>query len=148
MKVVSACTKECHLEWLFRKTKILIIDLIALSKALIHGYRISLTSQKLDPDAAAFCLKLRAKAVVQSRNWVALFCPTVSHQIYFIMINDNENFFLIERTCVGLFRIAVRRPRKEELAWWTILKIFSRRTKKFLFKWGFSYYWEIMFVDC
>ncbi|CAF0759689.1 unnamed protein product [Adineta steineri] len=117
IKVATACIEECHLEQLLQETKFLIIDsLNEFLKALIYGCQISPDSQKLDQDAAVFCLELLVKVVLQNRDRVTLFWSTVRHQFYSILVNANEKSFFVERTCVGLLRIAARLLRREELA--------------------------------
>ncbi|CAF2138284.1 unnamed protein product [Rotaria magnacalcarata] len=117
MKVATACIDECHLEQLLQETKFLIIDsLNEFLKALIYGCQISSDSQKLDQDAAVFCLELLVKVVLQNRDRVTLFWPTVRNQFYSILVNANEKSFFVERTCVGLLRIAARLLRRDELA--------------------------------
>lgn len=130
MKIATACIEECHLEQLLQETKFLIIDsLNELLKALIYGCQISPDSQKLDQDAAVFCLELLVKVVLQNRDRVTLFWPTVRHQFYSILVTANEKSFFIERTCVGLLRIAARLLRREELASEVSSRIFSRECK-------------------
>ncbi|CAF1390661.1 unnamed protein product [Adineta ricciae] len=117
IKVATTCIEECHLEQLLQETKFLIIDsLNELLKALLYGCQIGPESQKLDQDAAVFCLELLVKVVLQNRDRVTLFWPTVRHQFYSILVNANEKSFFVERTCVGLLRIAARLLRREELA--------------------------------
>ncbi len=117
IKIATACIEECHLEQLLQETKFLIIDsLNELLKALIYGCQISPDSQKLDQDAAVFCLELLVKVVLQNRDRVTLFWSSVRHQFYSILVHANEKSFFIERTCVGLLRIAARLLRREELA--------------------------------
>jgi brefeldin A-resistance guanine nucleotide exchange factor 1 len=117
IKVATACIEECHLEQLLQETKFLIIDsLNELLKALIYACQISPDSQKLDQDAAVFCLELLVKVVLQNRDRVTIFWSTVRHQFYSILINANEKTFFIERTSIGLLRIAARLLRREELA--------------------------------
>ncbi|CAF2709471.1 unnamed protein product [Rotaria sp. Silwood2] len=117
IKIATACIEECHLEQLLQETKFLIIDsLNELLKALVYGCQISPDSQKFDQDAAVFCLELLVKVVLQNRDRVTLFWPTVRHQFYSILVNANEKSFFVERTCVGLLRIAARLLRREELA--------------------------------
>ncbi|CAF3574167.1 unnamed protein product [Rotaria sordida] len=117
IKVASTCIEECHLEQLLQETKFLIIDsLNELLKALIYGCQIFPDSQKLDQDAAVFCLELLVKVVLQNRDRVTIFWPTARHQFYSTLVNANTKTFFIERTCIGLLRIAARLLRREELA--------------------------------
>ncbi|CAM4905012.1 unnamed protein product [Rotaria socialis] len=117
IKVASACIEECHLEQLLQETKFLIIDsLNEFLKALIYGCQMFPDSQKLDQDAAVFCLELLVKVVLQNRDRVTIFWPTVRHQFYSILVNANIKTFFIERACIGLLRITARLLRREELA--------------------------------
>jgi brefeldin A-resistance guanine nucleotide exchange factor 1 len=117
IKVATTCIEECHLEQLLQETKFLIIDsLNEFLKALICGSQISPDSQKLDQDAAVFCLELLVKVVLQNRDRVTIFWSTVRNQFYSILVNANEKSFFVERACIGLLRIAARLLRREELA--------------------------------
>jgi golgi-specific brefeldin A-resistance guanine nucleotide exchange factor 1 len=117
IKVATSCIEECHLEQLLQETKFLILDsLNELLKALTYGCQIAADSHKLDQDAAVFCLELLVKVVLQNRDRVTLFWSTIRHQFYSILVNANEKSFFVERTCVGLLRIAARLLRREELA--------------------------------
>lgn len=117
MKVATATIDECHLEQLFQETKFLILDsLNEFLKALIYGCQLTSDSQKAEQDAAVFCLELLIKVVLQNRDRVTLFWSTIRNQFYSILINANEKSFFVERTCVGLLRIAARLLRREELA--------------------------------
>jgi brefeldin A-resistance guanine nucleotide exchange factor 1 len=117
IKAASLCIEECHLEQLLQETKFLIIDsLNELLKALIYTCQISPDSSKLDRDAAVFCLELLVKVVLQNRDRVTIFWPIVRLQFDSILLHANEKTFFIERTCIGLLRIAARILRREELA--------------------------------
>jgi len=95
----------------------LIIDsLNEFLKALIYACQISSDAPNIDQDTAVFCLELLVKIVQQNRDRVTSFWPTVRHQFYSILINANEKSFFVERTCIGLLRIAARLLRREELA--------------------------------
>ncbi|CAF3886360.1 unnamed protein product [Adineta steineri] len=117
IKVASTCIEECHLEQLLQETKFLIIDsLNELIKALIYASQISSDSSKIEQDSAVFCLELLVKVVLQNRDRVTIFWSTIRHQFYSILANANDKSFFIERTCIGLLRIAARLLRREELA--------------------------------
>ena len=117
IRIATSSIEECHLEQLLQETKFLILDsLNELLKALINGCPTVPESQKVDQDAAVFCLELLVKVVLQNRDRVTLFWPTVRHQFYAILVNANEKSFFVERTCIGLLRIAARLLRREELA--------------------------------
>ena len=117
MKLASSCIEDCHLEQLLQETKFLLIDsLNELLKALIYACQISPDAPKVEQDTAVFCLELLVKVVLQNRDRVTSFWPTVRHQFYSILINANEKSFFVERTCIGLLRIAARLLRREELA--------------------------------
>ena len=125
IKIASTCIEECHLEQLLQETKFLIIDsLNELLKALIYSSQIFPDSQKADRDAAVFCLELLVKVVLQNRDRVTSFWSTIRHHFYSILVNANEKTFFIERTCIGLLRIAARLLRREELASEVKLKFF------------------------
>ncbi|CAF4415276.1 unnamed protein product, partial [Adineta steineri] len=51
-----------------------------------------------------------------NRDRVTIFWSTIRHQFYSILANANDKSFFIERTCIGLLRIAARLLRREELA--------------------------------
>ena len=128
IKVATAAIEECHLEQLLQESKFLILDsLNEFFKALIYGCQTTSDSQKLDHDAAVFCLELLVKVVLQNRDRVTSFWSTIRNQFYSILVNANEKSFFVERTCVGLLRIAARLLRREELA--SEVKIFSSKKK-------------------
>ena len=115
--MATACIEECHLEQLLQETKFLFIDsLNELLKALLFGCQISPNAQKFDQDAAVFCLELLIKIILQNRDRITLFWSTVRHHFYTIIVNANEKSFLIERTCIGLLRIAARLLRRDDIA--------------------------------
>ena len=87
-----------------------------LLKALIYACQSPHDAPGVDQDAAVFCLELLVRIVQQNRDRVTSFWPTVRNQFYSILINANEKSFFIERTCIGLLRIAARLLRREELA--------------------------------
>ncbi|UJR20526.1 hypothetical protein I4U23_023653 [Adineta vaga] len=117
IKVATTCIEECHLEQLLQETKFLIIDsLNELLKALIYACQTPPDSPKLEQDASVFSLELLVKIVLQNRDRVTVFWPTIRHQLYSILVNANEKSFFVERTCIGLLRIAARLLRREELA--------------------------------
>ena len=117
IKIATTCIDECHFEQLIQETKFLIFDsLNELLKALIYTCQIAPESSKLDQDAAVFSFELLVKVVLQNRDRVMTFWPTIRHYFYSILVNANEKTFFIERTCIGLLRIAGRFLRREELA--------------------------------
>ena len=117
MKLASSCIADCRLEQLLQETKFLLIDsLNEFLKALIYACQISPDAPKIEQDTAVFSLELLVKVVLQNRDRVTSFWPTVRHQFYSILINANEKSFFVERTCIGLLRIAARLLRREELA--------------------------------
>ena len=116
IKVATSCIEECHIEQLLQETKFLLLDsLNELLKALIYACQSSPDVQKLDPDVAVFSLELLVKVVLQNRDRVTTFWSLVRNQFYSILVNASEKSFFVERTCIGLLRIAARLLRREEL---------------------------------
>lgn len=117
IKVATSSIEECHLEQLLQETKFLVLDsLNELLRALISGCQLSRETLKFDQDSSVFCLELLIKIVLQNRDRVTLFWPSVRQQLYTILVNANEKSFFVERTSIGLLRIAARLLRREELA--------------------------------
>ncbi len=137
IKAASSCIEECHLEQLLQETKFLIIDsLNELLKALIYTCQISPDSPKLDRDAAVFCLELLIKVILQNRDRVNIFWPIVRLQFDSILLHANEKTFFIERTCIGLLRIAARILRREELATEVYLPLIKILRNKYFYYLG------------
>lgn len=116
LKIAMSCIEECHIEQILQETKFLLIEsLNELLKALIYSFQSPPDNQKLDNETAVFALELLVKIVIQNRDRVTSFWTTVRNQFYTILVNATEKTFFVERTCIGILRIASRLLRREEL---------------------------------
>ncbi|XP_048590620.1 Golgi-specific brefeldin A-resistance guanine nucleotide exchange factor 1 isoform X2 [Nematostella vectensis] len=69
-----------------------------------------------DEEAAGFCLELLIRVVLQNRDRVSLLWHTVRDHLSNIIINATHHSCLVERSVVGLLRLAIRLLRKEEIS--------------------------------
>ncbi|XP_074647787.1 Golgi-specific brefeldin A-resistance guanine nucleotide exchange factor 1-like isoform X2 [Tubulanus polymorphus] len=123
IKQAHNCIRECHLEQLIIDTKFLRIDsLQELVKALLFAaqghiaHHDSLGGTTFDEDASVFYLELLIRVVLQNRDRVSPIWQSIRDHFYNVLVNASEPTFLIERTVVGLLRIAIRLLRREEIA--------------------------------
>ena len=66
--------------------------------------------------AAVFYLELLIKVILQNRDRISPFWQSIRDHLYSLIVNANENTFLVERAVVGLLRLAIRLLRREEIA--------------------------------
>nr|CAD7256019.1 unnamed protein product [Timema shepardi] len=117
------CVKECHLEQLITESKFLRLDsLQELVKALIfasHGPDSHVSSgMAYDEDSVVFFLELLLKVVIQNRDRVSSIWPSVRDHMYSLVMGAAaaDHHFLMERSIVGLLRLAVRLMRREDMS--------------------------------
>lgn len=123
MRAAQECIKECHLEQLTTESKFLRLDsLHELVKALIHASygpegHISLGSA-YNEDSAVFFLELLLKVVIQNRDRVGTIWQSVRDHIYTLLMGAAacDHHFLVERSVVGLLRLAIRLMRREDMS--------------------------------
>ncbi|XP_069705453.1 Golgi-specific brefeldin A-resistance guanine nucleotide exchange factor 1 isoform X3 [Periplaneta americana] len=118
-----SCVRECHLEHLINESKFLRLDsLQELVKALIfasHGPVSHISSGiSYDEDATVFFLELLLKVVIQNRDRVSTIWQSVCDHIYSLVMGASacDHHFLMERSVVGLLRLAIRLMRREDMS--------------------------------
>ncbi|XP_075238410.1 sec7 domain-containing protein garz isoform X2 [Lycorma delicatula] len=124
IRLAQSCISECHLEQLTNESKFLRLDsLHKLIKALIRASygpegHVSLGSA-YNEDTAVFFLELLLKVVIQNRDRVQSVWQIVRDHIYTLLMGAaacNHNF-LVERSVVGLLRLAIRLMRREDMSY-------------------------------
>ncbi|XP_023706010.1 Golgi-specific brefeldin A-resistance guanine nucleotide exchange factor 1 isoform X5 [Cryptotermes secundus] len=118
-----ACVKECHIEHLINESKFLRLDsLQELVKALIfasQGPESHISSgMSYDEDATVFFLELLLKVVIQNRDRVTSIWRSVRDHVYCLVMSAAacDYHFLMERSVVGLLRLAIRLMRREDMS--------------------------------
>ncbi|XP_071455207.1 Golgi-specific brefeldin A-resistance guanine nucleotide exchange factor 1 isoform X2 [Hetaerina americana] len=120
IKKAKACIKECHIEQLITESKFLRLDsLLELVKALIfasHGPDGHGTTY--DEDTTVFFLELLLKIVIQNRDRVGIIWQGVRDHIYSLLMGAAvcDLHFLMERSVVGLLRLASALMRREDMS--------------------------------
>ncbi|XP_066992463.2 Golgi-specific brefeldin A-resistance guanine nucleotide exchange factor 1 [Anabrus simplex] len=123
IRQAHVCVRDCHLEQLITESKFLRLDsLQELVKALIfasHGPDGHLgVGMAYDEDVAVFFLELLLKVVIQNRDRVNTIWQSVRDHIYSLMMGAAacDHHLLLERSVVGLLRLAIRLMRREEMS--------------------------------
>ncbi|KAG8226682.1 hypothetical protein J437_LFUL005496, partial [Ladona fulva] len=120
IKKAKACILDCHIEQLITESKFLRLDsLLELVKALIfasHGPDGQGTTY--DEDTTVFFLELLLKVVIQNRDRVGCIWQGVRDHIYSLVMGAAacERHFLMERSVVGLLRLAKALMRLEDMS--------------------------------
>ncbi|VVC44252.1 Hypothetical protein CINCED_3A003322 [Cinara cedri] len=117
------CISESRLESLITESKFLTIEsLEALVKALIGTFYkpegvLALGSRE-NENSASFLLEMLLKIVLQNRDRVNTIWEAVKQHLYNLITGavDHNHKFLLERTVVGLMRLASRLMRREEIS--------------------------------
>uniref|UniRef100_A0A1B6FF78 SEC7 domain-containing protein n=3 Tax=Cuerna arida TaxID=1464854 RepID=A0A1B6FF78_9HEMI len=123
IRIAQACIRDCHLEQLITESKFLRSDsLHELVKALIHASygpegHVSLGTS-YNEDTAVFFLELLLKVVIQNRDRVNSIWQCVRDHIYTLLMGAAacDHHFLVERSVVGLLRLAIRLMRREDMS--------------------------------
>ncbi|ELU03437.1 hypothetical protein CAPTEDRAFT_227129 [Capitella teleta] len=117
------CLQDCHVERLITESKFLIEEsLLELAKALIAASNPDLHDNggcggiSCYDDADVFFLELLIKVVLQNRDRINNFWQSIRDHFYDLAVNATEHTFLLERTVVGLLRLAIRLLRREEIS--------------------------------
>ncbi|XP_025416459.1 Golgi-specific brefeldin A-resistance guanine nucleotide exchange factor 1 isoform X2 [Sipha flava] len=117
------CISESRLESLITESKFFTIEsLEALVKALIGTFYkpddvLALGSRE-NENAACFLLEMLLKIVLQNRDRVNTLWEAVKQHLYNLITGaiEHNHMFLLERTVVGLMRLASRLMRREEIS--------------------------------
>ncbi|XP_065333294.1 Golgi-specific brefeldin A-resistance guanine nucleotide exchange factor 1 isoform X2 [Cloeon dipterum] len=123
IKQAQHCVRECHLEHLVTESKFLRLDsLQEMVKAFIiacHGPDGHVTLESsFDEDAAVFFLEMLIKIVIQNRDRVSTIWSAIRDHIYSLIMGASacDHHFLMERSIVGLLRLAIRLMRREDMS--------------------------------
>ncbi|BES91822.1 Sec7 domain [Nesidiocoris tenuis] len=123
IRLAQNCIRECHLEQLITESKFLRLDSLQhYVKALIAASygpegHVSLGSSYSE-DTAVFFLELLLKVVVQNRDRITTMWSDIREHIYTLLMGATacDHHFLVERSVVGLLRLAIRLMHREEMS--------------------------------
>uniref|UniRef100_A0AAQ4Q5Y7 Golgi-specific brefeldin A-resistance guanine nucleotide exchange factor 1 n=1 Tax=Gasterosteus aculeatus aculeatus TaxID=481459 RepID=A0AAQ4Q5Y7_GASAC len=108
------CIKQCDPEKLITESKFLQLEsLQELMKALIS---VAPDEDTYDEEDAAFCLEMLLRVTLENRDRVSCVWQTVRDHLCHLCVYPNESCFLVERAVVGLFRLAIRLLRREDIS--------------------------------
>ncbi|XP_017785581.1 PREDICTED: Golgi-specific brefeldin A-resistance guanine nucleotide exchange factor 1 [Nicrophorus vespilloides] len=116
------CIGECGLEQVITDSKFLDEDALNhLIRALIdmsRGPDVEKAYTTYNENVAVFFLELLVKVVLQNRDRVMIIWQTVRDHLYTLMMNAShfDYQFLLERSVIGLLRLAIRLMRNEEMS--------------------------------
>ncbi|KAL9961546.1 hypothetical protein ACROYT_G030504 [Oculina patagonica] len=119
-KQAHNCIRDCHPELLITESKFLRPEsLNELMKVLIYNSSIDnqeSMSVPCDEEAAVFFLELLIRVVLQNRDRVSALWGTVRDHLSNILVNATQHSSIVERSVVGLLRLAIRLLHKEEVS--------------------------------
>ncbi|XP_020603212.1 Golgi-specific brefeldin A-resistance guanine nucleotide exchange factor 1-like [Orbicella faveolata] len=120
-KQAHNCIRDCHPELLITESKFLRPEsLNELMKVLIYNSSFdnheSMSAQTCDEEAAVFFLELLIRVVLQNRDRVSALWGTVRDHLSNILVNASQHSSIVERSVVGLLRLAIRLLHKEEVS--------------------------------
>ncbi|CAG9864708.1 unnamed protein product [Phyllotreta striolata] len=117
------CIKECNLEQMITDSKFLhqqaLFQLVDTLIELSRGPDVQDgSSYDYNENVTVFFLELLVKIVIQNRDRVMTIWDRVRDHVYTLVMNSSlmDYQFLLERSVVGLLRIAVRLMRNEEMS--------------------------------
>ncbi|KAK7148926.1 hypothetical protein R3I93_013063 [Phoxinus phoxinus] len=115
------CIKHCDPEKLITESKFLQLEsLQELMKALIS---VTPDEETYDEEDAAFCLEMLLRIILENRDRVSCVWQTVRDHLYQLCVHANESCFLVERSVVGLLRLAIRLLRREDIGSQVLLSL-------------------------
>ncbi|XP_014241483.1 Golgi-specific brefeldin A-resistance guanine nucleotide exchange factor 1 [Cimex lectularius] len=123
IRMAQNCIRECNLEQLITESKFLRMDSLQyFVKALVTASygpegHVSLGSSYSE-DTAIFFLELLLKVVLQNKDRIGPMWSTVKEHIYTLLMGAAacDHHFLVERSVVGLLRLAIRLMVREEMS--------------------------------
>ncbi|CAG9763319.1 unnamed protein product [Ceutorhynchus assimilis] len=122
MDLAKECIKDCNLDQLITDSKFLHEEaLVELVKCLIELSRGPDVQKSLgynyNENVTVFFMELLFKIVIQNRDRVITIWQPVCDHIYTLVMNASvfDYQFLLERSVIGLLRIAIRLMRNEEM---------------------------------
>lgn len=121
--VAKQCIKECNLDQLVTDSKFLHEDaLLELVKSLVELSRGPDVQKSLgysyNENVTVFFLELLLRIVIQNRDRVMTIWHIVRDHLYTLVMNAShcDYQFLLERSVIGLLRLAIRLMRNEEMS--------------------------------
>lgn len=121
--VVKLCVKECSLDQLVTDSKFLHEEALQeMVKALIELSRGPDTQKSLgynyNENVTVFFLELLIRIVIQNRDRVMTVWQIVRDHLYTLVMNASycDYQFLLERSVIGLLRLAIRLMRNEDMS--------------------------------
>ncbi|XP_075697735.1 Golgi-specific brefeldin A-resistance guanine nucleotide exchange factor 1 isoform X7 [Rhinoderma darwinii] len=120
-KMALECIKLCDPEKLITESKFLQLEsLQELMKALIS---VTPDEETYDEEDAAFCLEMLLRIVLENRDRVGCVWQVVREHFYHLCAHAVEYCFLVERSVVGLLRLAIRLLRREDISSQVLLSL-------------------------
>ncbi|XP_050523551.1 Golgi-specific brefeldin A-resistance guanine nucleotide exchange factor 1 isoform X2 [Daktulosphaira vitifoliae] len=123
IEAAKTCISECRLESLITESKFLTIEsLEALVRALLgifyNADSVLILGSRENENSACFLLEMLLKIVLQNRDRVNTVWDPIKQHLYNLLTSaiKNKHKFLLERTVVGLMRLASRLMRREEIS--------------------------------
>ncbi|KAK9887809.1 hypothetical protein WA026_000124 [Henosepilachna vigintioctopunctata] len=117
------CIKECNLEQLVTDSKFLhedaLLDMVKSLIELSRGPDVQKTlGYNYNENTAVFFLELLIRVMIQNRDRVISIWQIVRDHIYTLVMNASlfDYQFLLERSVIGLLRVAIRLMRNEDMS--------------------------------
>lgn len=121
--LAAQCVKECNIDQLVTDSKFLHEEaLVEMVKALVDFSRGPDIQKSLgynyNESVAVFFLELLVRVVIQNRDRVKTIWQTVRDHLYTLVMNAShcDYQFLLERSVIGLLRLAIRLMRNEDMS--------------------------------
>uniref|UniRef100_A0A146LBA7 Golgi-specific brefeldin A-resistance guanine nucleotide exchange factor 1 n=1 Tax=Lygus hesperus TaxID=30085 RepID=A0A146LBA7_LYGHE len=123
IRLARKCIEDCHLEQLITESKFLRLDSLQhFAKALVTASygpegHVSLGSSYSE-DTAVFFLELLLKVVIENRDRISTMWSSIREHIYTLLMGAAacDHHFLVERSVVGLLRLAIRLMHREDMS--------------------------------
>lgn len=110
------CIRDCHPDLLISESKFLRPEsLNELMKVLIYNSSVD-NLESYDEESAVFFLELLIRVVLQNRDRVSALWGTIRDHLSNILVNATQHSSIVERSVVGLLRLAIRLLHKEEVS--------------------------------
>lgn len=121
--IATCCINECNIDQVVTDSKFLHEDaLLEMIKTLVDLSRGPDVQKSLgysyNENVTVFFLELLVRIVIQNRDRVMKIWPTVRDHLYTLVMNASycDYQFLLERSVIGLLRLAIRLMRNEDMS--------------------------------
>lgn len=115
-KQAQNCIRDCHPDLLISESKFLRPEsLNELMKVLIYNSSVD-NLESYDEESAVFFLELLIRVVLQNRDRVSALWGTIRDHLSNILVNATQHSSIVERSVVGLLRLAIRLLHKEDIS--------------------------------